>query len=328
MTNNYSFYQQLHTDGLIGDESFAKITHREQNPLLSVHREVKAILYLGILLLTTGLGILIYKNIDTIGHQVILLLIAAISGGCFAYCFKNKRPFSTGKAQSPSAFFDYILLLATITFVTFIGYLQYQYNIFGSNYGLATFIPMLALFYIAYSFDHIGILTMAIINLGVWMGVSVTPKQLILAGTFSSQPVINTYLTFGLLLIAAALASQKLMFKSHFKFTYYHYGVHVTFISLLAGYFFNYRTGAPLLWILGVFILAGVVFKDAYKHKQFYFLLLTTLYSYFAFSCLLVQMLDHAINSDLLGLLFLYFTITPVLLIIFLIKLNKKLKSA
>jgi len=50
---------------------------------------------------------------------------------------------------------------------SFIGYLQYQYSAFGTHYGMATLIPMLALFLIAYYFDHLGILSLAIANLAV-----------------------------------------------------------------------------------------------------------------------------------------------------------------
>ena len=115
-------YENLHTDGLISDESFEKI--KQKQDLFSVHWEVKTLLYLGVLLLTTGLGILIYENIDTIGHKVVLALIALICTGCFVYCFKTTLPFSSGKVKSPNTSFDYILLLGSISFLTFIKILK------------------------------------------------------------------------------------------------------------------------------------------------------------------------------------------------------------
>ncbi|MFD1257573.1 DUF2157 domain-containing protein [Mucilaginibacter terrae] len=327
--NNYDdFYRQLYADGFISNTSFAQIKQQKSNPLFSVHWEIKTIIYLGILLLTGGIGILVYKNIDTIGHQVILLFIALLSGGCISYCFKHKKPFSTAKVQTPNTFFDYVLLLGTISLVTFVGYIQYQYNVFGNNYGMATFIPMLALFYIAYSFDHVGILNMAIANLGVWMGVTVTPKQLLSAGNFNSQSIIGTYLSFGLLLLLFAWLSQKLIIKKHFKFSYQHYGIHVSFVSLLAGYFFNYESAASMLWLLGLFVLATALYYDAFKEKSFYFLLLAVLYSYFAVSCILVRGLVALNDIGAYYLLFMYFIGSAIGLIFLLIHLNKKIKSA
>jgi hypothetical protein len=320
-------YKTLHAEGLISDESFSKIEHHKEAQLFSVHLEIKTLLYLGVLLLTTGLGILIYENIDTIGHQFVLLLIALICAGCFAYCFKTHLPFSTDKVKSPNTSFDYVLLLACISFVAFVGYLQFEYTAFGTNYGLATLIPMLVLFFVAYYFDHLGILNMAIANLAIWMGVSVTPKELLLHSDFNSETIIYTYLLLGILLLAGAYATQQFNFKKHFKFSYQHYGVHVTFISLLAGYFFCYQSAFWLLWMLGLGALAWFVYKDAFKNRSFYFLLLVILYSYIAISSLVVRVLILMQDEGALYLMMLYFIGSAIGLIFVLINLNKKIKA-
>jgi len=320
-------YKNLRAEGLLSDESFEKIKSADI-PLFSIHWEIKTLLYLGVALLTTGLGLLIYENIDSIGHTFVLLLIALISLGCFGYCFKNKMPFSSEKVNSPSTAFDYILLLASTSFLIFVGYLQYQYNVFGSHYGMATFIPMLVLFFIAYYFDHLGILNMAIANLAVWMGVSVTPKQLLLNYDFDSEKIIYAFLLLGILLIAAAWLTQRINFKKHFKFSYQHYGVHAAYISLLAGYFHFYQFPAAFIWILGVALLSFIIYRDAFKNKSFYFLLLVVLYSYIAVSSLVVRAFISINDIAAVYLLFIYFIASGISLIFLLINLNKKLKGA
>ncbi len=144
--------EKLHSEGLVTTTSFKKIQAASSNKLFSVHWEIKTILYLGVLLLTGELGILVYKNINTIGHQAILTFILLICAGSFYYCFYKKAAFSLNKVAAPNSFFDYTLLLACLTFIIFIGYIQYQYKIFGDRYGLATFLPMLVLFFSAYYF--------------------------------------------------------------------------------------------------------------------------------------------------------------------------------
>jgi len=319
-------YENLHADGLISDESFEKI--KQKQDLFSVHWEIKTLLYLGVLLLTSGLGLLIYENIDTIGHQAVLALIALICIGCFAYCFKTCFPFSADKVKAPNTAFDYVLLLGSISFLTFVGYLQFEYKVFGTNYGLATLIPMLVLFFVAYYFDHLGILNMAIANLAVWMGVSVTPKQLLLNSDFNSETIIYTYLVLGIILLTGAYLTQRLNFKKHFKFSYQHYGVHVAFIALLAGYFFYYNSAFCFLWILGLFSLAWFIYRDAFKNQSFYFLLLVILYSYIAVSSLAARVFMQVQDEGALYLMLLYFIGSGIGLILFLVKLNKKLKTS
>ncbi|WP_449435707.1 hypothetical protein [Pedobacter steynii] len=99
-----NFLKSFFEEDCISEDSFEKVKNMSGNTLFSLHWEIKTLLYLGVMLLSSGLGILIYKNIDTIGHQVILLIIAAISAGCFFYCFKNKKPFSKELVKSPNSF--------------------------------------------------------------------------------------------------------------------------------------------------------------------------------------------------------------------------------
>src|SRR6202012_5081855 len=133
--------KKLHAEGHISDGALQEAEAIEARRLFSVYWELRLLLYLGVLLLTGGLGILVYKNIDTIGHQAVLAFIALITGSSFLYCLRKKAPFSWEKVQAPDPFFDYVLLLGCISLLIFLGYLQYEYHVFGDDYRLATFIP-------------------------------------------------------------------------------------------------------------------------------------------------------------------------------------------
>ena len=324
---NKDLLNQLHEEGILSDYSFGKIRFATANKLLSVHWEIRTLLYLGVLLLSSGLGILVYKNIDTIGHQVILLFIALVCAGSFVYCIKNKLPFSTARVSSPNGFFDYILLLGCSTFIIFIAYLQYQYNVFGTRYGLATFFPMVMLFLSAYYFDHLGVLSMAVTNLAAWLGLTVTPMHILQENDFSSSRIIFTGLFLGVLLIASGWATDKKNFKKHFEFTYSNFGLHILLISSLAAMFQFYPR---LLWFV---LLLGVVYffyVKAIKDKSFYFILMIALYAYIGISYMFLSTLNFmgSFGMALVYLAFLYFIISAVALILFLIKTNKKIKAA
>lgn len=319
-----NLYKKLHEEGLIGEETLERAIEKDKNPLFSLHWELKTLLYLGVMLLSTGLGILIYENIDTIGHQVILLFIAVISGSCFFYCAKNVKPFSRGKVQSPNSFFDYILLLGCLSMVSFLGYLQFQYHVFGIYYGMATLMPTIALYYIAYQFDHIGVLGMAITSMALWMGLTITPASFYNGNNFNNENTVYTYLFLGLLLLLAGHLSAIYHYKKHFKFNYQHFGLNIAFISLLAGYFRNTEVDYSILWLAGVFALAALLYFDALKEKSFYFLLLILIYTYIATTIIVFLWLGT--SSGILGA-FMYVIITASGFIVILSKLNKKLKE-
>ncbi len=324
---NKELFEKLHAEGIVSDLSYEKIIEKAKLNLLSVHWEIKTVLYLGILLLSAGLGILVYKNIDTIGHQAILLFLAFICAGCFYYCFKNKLPFSTAKVIAPNSFFDYLLLLGCCTFITFIGYVQYQYNVFGNRYGLAIFFPMVVLFFTAYYFDHIGILCMAITNLGAWLGIAVTPMDLLTSNDFNNNNLIYTGLSLGVLLLLIAWVIKKRDIKKHFKFTYANFGTHLVLISCLTAIF--YFSSIYLVWFIFLLSLVYFLYRKSMQEKSFYFTLVITLYAYIGISYVVLNLLAH-LSIDGMGAIylgFLYFIASGIALVLFLISTNKKLKQ-
>ncbi|MEO8768896.1 MAG: DUF2157 domain-containing protein [Ferruginibacter sp.] len=325
---NIPLFNKLQQEGLLSASSLEKIHAQKGKQLFSLHWEIRTILYLGILLLTGGLGILVYKNIDSLSHQVVLLFIGLICGGSFFYCFKKKLPFSNGKVKAPNALFDYILLLGCLTFIIFIAYFQYQYNIFGNRYGLATFLPMTVLFFTAYYFDHLGILSLAITNLAAWLGISVTPLQVLEANDFNNNTIILTGVLLGIFLVTMGLVSLQKNIKAHFEFTYTNFGIHILFISLLAAMF--QFSNIHLLIFLLLVAVAFYFYSRAKKEQSFYLLLVSTLYTYIGLCYVVIHALSYSLNSGMgsIYLGFIYFIASGIGLVLFLMRTNKKLKAS
>ncbi len=324
---NRNIFEKLHSEGLLSEESIGKIKSQPTEKTLSVHWELRTILYVGILLLTSGLGILVYKNIDTISHQAVLIFIALISASGFFYCIKNKLPLSAKKVEAPNSFFDYILLLACLCFIIFIGYWQYQFHIFGYKFGLATFIPMMVLFFCAYFFDHLGILSLAITNLAAWLGIVVTPTQILKANDFNRSDMIITGLLLGIALVMAGKLTALKKIKPHFEFMYSNFGMHIAFISCLSAIF--HFEAVYFLWLLALLALAFYFYRRALVTKSFYFLVTLVLYCFIGLSYVVIYFIFNTLKADIGGayLTFLYFIGAGIGLILFLIKMNKKLKA-
>jgi hypothetical protein len=320
-------FNQLHAEGLIADASMEKIKIHENKRLFSIHWELKIILYLGVLLLSAGIGILIYKSIDSIGHQAILVFIALVCAGSFYYCFKKKLPFSLQKNPSPNVFFDYVLLLACLTFISFTGYIQFQYNVFGNRYGLATFIPMLVLFFSAYYFDNIAILSLAITSFAAWAGITITPVNILQQNDFNSSTIIFTGLAVGIVLILAGLLATNKKWKVHFEFTYTNFGMHLLFISCLAAEF--HFDNWYVAWFLLLAAICAFFYQKAQQEKAFYVLLVLSLYGYIGVSYLVIRLLFYSTNADFGAFILacLYFIGSAIGLIFFLTRMNKKLKA-
>ena len=320
-------FKKLHAEGLIPDAALQRAETRERERLFSLHWELRLLLYLGVLLLTGGLGILVYKNIDTIGHQAVLAFIALVTAGSFFYCFRKKAPFSWEKVAVADPFFDYILLLGCLSLLIFLAYLQYQYDVFGDHYGSATFIPMVILFITAYYFDHLGVLSLAITNLGAWAGVAITPLSILKDGNFSDGRLIFTGILLGGILLAAGRLSAQRQLKPHFETTYTNFGLHLFFVAALAG-LFTYDQ-LYFLWFIAIMGIAWFLYMRALNSTSFYFIVVIILYAYIALSYVIVRLLSSMAGLDLgviwLGLL--YFIGSAIGIAVLLVRLNRKLKA-
>lgn len=322
----HDFIEQLENQGLLGAETAEKLHQQRAAGLISLRPEIITLLYLGVLLLSTGLGILIYKNIDHIGHATLLTLIGAISAGGYYYCWKKKPSFSWEKTYSSHHFFDYILLLSSLLTVTFFGYLQFQYKVFGERWDLATLIPMLLLFFIAYYFDHLGVLSLAITHLGAWAGLTITPLKLFQSGNFSSEKLIMTGIALGLFLNLLSKISVWKKWKAHFHFTYLNFGFHLLLFSLMAEMFDISKS--YFYWFLVIMAVCFYYYHLARQQKSFYLMCCTALYAYVAIlygiGRPLAEMLTNVEGVSLISLLFIGISIV---LIFFLIEMNKKIKA-
>ena len=321
-----STFDRLHAEGHISAGSVQRVKDEQSNRLFSLYWETRLLLYLGVLLLTGGLGILVYKNIDTIGHQAVLAFIALVSVGCFGYCWKKRAPFSWSVVRQQEPLFDYILLLGCLSLLIFLGYWQYAYEIFGNRYGLATFIPMVILFFTAYIFDHQGVLGLAITNLAAWAGVTVTPLNPFYEGGFATPHLISTGIALGIFLMLAGHVSRLRVLKAHFWITYTNFGFHLFFIAALAGLFtFDAIYG---WWFLGMAAVAAGLFMRALALRSFYFIMAIILYMYIALSDVAMRAIfDTRFGGDEVTMALFYFIFTPIGIGVLLVKLNRKLKS-
>ena len=306
----------------IAADDVERIELFESKKPFSLHWELKTLLYLGVLLLNVGLGFLIYEHIDTIGHAVLIVLIGAVSAACFWYAIRHRQPFSKGAVKSATPFYDYILLLGSLTFLIMEGYWQYQYEIFGTRYGLATFIPMVLFFAIAYWLDNRGVLSLGITALAAWLGITVTPQSLLTQNDFNSAAIVQTGVSLGVFLTLIPFLSERQNFKKHFSLTYLNFGIHILMISTLAGMM---ALGQTLLYFLGLSLAVGYYMWYARTRNSLYFLTVAVLYGYIGLTYLLIVHTE-SLNLDFRFYL-LYFIASCVGVIVFLINFKRFIKN-
>jgi hypothetical protein len=319
---------ELEASGHLPPTQAAAIAEDERTRPFSLHYELRALLYLGITLLAGGVGVLIYQHIDSIGHGVIIGAIALAMSASFAYAVRRRLAFTWHEAPRTSIAADYLLVLGCLLFLVLEGYLQVQYALFGTRYGLATVLPAGLFFYLAYRFDHRGVLSMAITTLAAWVGVSVAPLAVFQQALLWHSDLSFPGMLLGLVLVAAGLGSEFLDRKRHFAFTYLSLGGNVALLAALS-LLFATEGRYSLPWLLLVLVLSAGLVWYARRAQSYLFLLMSVAYSYVAITYSIVRLLASGHSSDwVTPMLVLYLPLTLVSIVLLFLNSKKILRLA
>lgn len=290
--------QQLFEKNFITEEQHNQIKEYRSLGIFSLHAELKVFLYISVLLFTSGIGILIYKNIDTIGHIAILTLLLIAIGVCFYFCFKNSKGFQKSETSFENPVLEYLVLAANILTCIFIGYLQFQYKPFGTYYGLATLVPTIVSFFCAYYFDNRSVLTIAITGLAAYVGFSVTPQDLLTSDFYSHQGLSYSAIVLGGLLILWTIYSSRIQLKTHFNLIYLTFALHMISIALIS----NLLDVFDWIWFVFAFLLGASCFyfyKVSHEVKAISLFVFTIIYAYIGINIVLFRFLEHIDFSEI-----------------------------
>lgn len=316
MSAGKKYLETLVQDGFITTDDENKVNNWFKERPFSLHWELRIILYLGVVLFSTGIGMLIYEHIDTIGHSVLIGIIAIATLTCYGYCFKKGKPFDYGRVEQPGHLFDYVLLLGSMLFLALEGYLQFQYQLFGNSYEIAALIPAILFFFMAYRFDHLGVLSMAITALASFAGI-VLSFNFIAQELYTGYQLIYTGLAFAITILTAGFLSNKYDFKKHFTFTYYNFGFHTFALAALGGCF---SLLPSLVYLVILLSGAALMIRYAIRTQSFYFLLISVLYAYIGITWAIFRF-----NLASISMLY-YFVVSCVGIIYFFMNYKKILK--
>lgn len=292
-TKSSKFIEKLYSKGLINGSQLQSVKEYEALGIFSLHNELRFLLYLSVLLFTTGIGIVIYENIESIGHIAVLGIILILTVAGFYFCFRRSKGFAREEVVFDNPVYDYIVLLCTILSCIFIGYLQVQYEVFG--YGLSSLVCSLVGFSCAYYFDNKSALSIGITGLATFIGITVTPKTL-LENEIYSNPALSYYgLGLGTLLILWVEYSNRILLKKHFHFVFLTFAQHLTGICCTAGLLEDYWP----IFTIALIALAYYFYKASREISSTFLFVFTVLYGYIGFNILLFRFFEKIHFYDL-----------------------------
>ncbi len=161
--------RDLHAAGTIDDATAARALARDRREVFSLHYELRATLYVGVLLVMAGVGMVLARNLERIGPLTIALAIALAAAACMLPAVRAK---AAGRAVTVAG--DYLLLLAALLFSADLAYAERQFTLLGPLWSWHLLLLAVVHAALAYAFASPLVLAASLTALAGWFGAGGT----------------------------------------------------------------------------------------------------------------------------------------------------------
>lgn len=306
-----SINEELFQNGLLDENKYIYLGAIRTRKIVSVFAEIRLLLYIGILLLTSGVGYLSYLHISSLGHIFLMSLIFISIGICFFFIEKHSKPYSHKSVQISHPYFDYIVVFAALLIISLFTYIQVYFGWVDVLLNWTSALTAVLFLIFAYRYDNKAVLSMAITALAAAVGLTISPVNWTKGEWvgFANLHIIG--IVMGVLLIAIGYFHQKRDIKSHFLFTYVNFGLILLYFGQISGSF----EGFSGYFFPVLLIITGALLSYKYWIDK---TLLFFLYSNIAFIIGLLFVL-YKMSSHISEMFIQIFTISPVTLLLYVI---------
>jgi hypothetical protein len=279
-------HKKLHKDHILTPEQFEYLDKIKSKKLVSLHFELRSLLYIGVLLLSTGIGLLIYINMGNWSHLALIVGLLLLESACIYYISIHILPFSNQSQKPPTPYFDYVTLLGALVFISIFTYILIQYDLIEEMIQWSSLITAILFSYLAFRLDHRGVLSLAITAFAAFWGLQVSFVQWTQSDFTSFHNIYLTGIGIGLFLTSISYGLGIKKIKPHFIFTFKSFGLLFYFTSIISASFDNnYWVGYALLGIIS----GGFISIDSWKKQEYLFFVMAIITSYILFTRLLFE---------------------------------------
>jgi hypothetical protein len=268
--------------------------------LVSVRFEIRTLLYVGVLLLTSGVGVLVALHQEEIGPLAIAAGIALAAAGSLIWVARRAAPFSWGEVPSPGVAFDYVMLLGLLLVAADLAYVEVQFTVLGPRWAYHLLIVGVVYLLAAFRWDSRTALGLALATLAAWRGLSVSLVPAMI-GPGVAADLRASAIALGALYVGAAVLSVRLARKPHFEEVFASTGLLLLLGGLLSGVLDDRQAWSA--WLVAVLLTAGGVMAVAFRLGRSLYFAVALVAAYLALVRLLFEPFRYGRHADSIPLL-------------------------
>jgi hypothetical protein len=298
-----------HDSGVLRDDQFQTLASLVRRERFSVHLELNAFLYIGVLALVGGLAWTFQTYAADLGDAFILATFSLLVAGCLGYGFSRGAAYSPGEVESPSLGFDYVLYLGCLTLSAELAYIEFRFHLFRGTWDYYLLFTAATFTLLAYRFDNRFVLSLALASLAGWFGLKVPAF-----GFHTPDALRLSALVYGAIVAATGAALYRQAIKRHFLDTYLHVAANVVFAAVVSGV--SASSGGVVYLAVLIVLSAGAIALGT-RWSRFVFVAYGIVYAYLGIT---IEVLRHIRGER--GF-FAYFLVTGLLVILSLVVLAR-----
>ncbi len=218
----------LHEQGILDDETASRSIALDRGEVFSLHDELRATLYAGVLLVTAGVGVILARNLDRLGPLVIVLAIALAASACAVPAVRARLA-----SRTPGVAADYLLLLAVLLASADLAYAERQFTLLGPLWSWHLLLLTVAAAAIAYTFGSALVIAVALTALAGWFGVGGSVGDAIYVA-FSTPELGGRALACAAVIAAWRFANRRRRPDTRFSDVFDHFFTNLAFWGALA----------------------------------------------------------------------------------------------
>jgi hypothetical protein len=281
-----SAIEELEKRGILDGGQAARFLRAARGELVSVHGDLRLLLYAGVLVTMAGVSVLVAQNLDRLGPVAIAVGLGLAAAGCLAWVASRAAPFTWGEVATPHLALDYILLLGVLLTGATLAYVEVNFTPLGAAWSWHLFVVAVLAGAVAVRFDSGIVFSVALSTFAAWRGV----RASVLGTLLFSRPagLRLEAIACGLLFLALGVALVRWRRKAHFEPVAVHLGWLLLAGALLSGS--GPDTGEELLYSIAAFVAGAGLAAGAFARRRFSLFVLGVLTAYAGTSLLFLRL--------------------------------------
>lgn len=195
--------------GVIDRRGAVTLRHAASGSLVSVRDELRVLLWAGVLLITSGAGLLVRQNVDRIGPLAIAIGIGVAAFACLGWAWR--------RAPSRSFAFDSVLLLGALLAAADLAFIEVKFTPLGAHWPRHFLIVAAAYAWLAFRFDSKTLFSLALTSFAAWRGVSLVGVAVPWGGVADSNRLFLEALGCGVAFLLLGKVLERVRVRAPFE---------------------------------------------------------------------------------------------------------------